>query len=198
MLETASLLMLVSYATVMSITPGPNNLLLMSSGLLFGLRRTGWHMAGITLGVVALIGSVGAGLGVLFAWEPRLQWVLKILGSLYMLWLAARLWHTDNLGEVAAVSPVRFWEAWGFQFINPKAWLMATTVVAVFVPDGQGYWWRLLQVSAIFGVVGAPCIFVWAASGAGLRAWLGSPCVLLWVNRVMAALAAMTAGLFWG
>lgn len=197
MLETATLLALASYSVVMTITPGPNNLLLMSSGLVFGLRHTRWHLAGISAGVMAQIWLVGAGLGALFALEPRLQLLLKILGSLYMVWLAARLWRSGELAETHATKPIGFWQAWSFQFVNPKAWLMATTVVAVFVPEGPDYVPRLLLASLVFCLVGFPCIFLWAFSGAGLRVWLDSPRVLRWVNRAMALLAMGTVGMFW-
>jgi threonine/homoserine/homoserine lactone efflux protein len=130
---------LITYTVVMTITPGPNNILLLSSGLNFDLRRTGWHMAGILSGVLLQICVTGAGLGALFALVPELQILLKLTGSLYMLWLARRLWFTGTLHAAPANRSIRYGEALAFQFMNPKTWIMATTVIAVFVPAGDAY-----------------------------------------------------------
>ncbi|WCU08029.1 LysE family translocator [Pseudomonas aeruginosa] len=90
-MEHTAFVALIVYAFVMSITPGPNNVMLMSSGLLFGLGRTWPHLLGIPAGVMVQLGITGVGLGAVFALEPRLQVALKVVGSLYLLWLAARL-----------------------------------------------------------------------------------------------------------
>ncbi|VCU72419.1 Cysteine/O-acetylserine efflux protein [Pigmentiphaga humi] len=188
---------LIVYAFVMSITPGPNNVMLMSSGLIFGLRRTWPHLLGILAGVLLQIWSTGAGLGALFALEPRLQVALKIVGSLYLLGLATRLWRAAELEESHAGRPIGFTQALAFQFVNPKAWLMSVTVASTFLPPGDGYALRLLTVSLVFAAVGLPCIVVWAAFGAGLRPWLRDRTIARRINRAMALLAALTVLLFW-
>lgn len=188
---------LAVYAFVMTITPGPNNLLLLSSGLAFGLSRTGRHMAGILCGVLLQICLVGAGLGVLFTRFPETQIALKLAGTLYMLWLARRLWGAGEVRAVGAARPIGFGEALVFQFVNPKAWVMATTVVAAFVPVGEGYAGRVVTTGLVFTVVALPCIGAWAASGAWLRSMVHDAVARQRLNRSMAVLAAMTAILFW-
>ena len=196
-METTSLTALALYAFVMSITPGPNNLMLTTSGLIFGMARTWPHILGIPVGVAVQLVAVGAGLGAAFALEPRIQVALKAVGTLYLLWLASRLWRAAAMRDVEIARPVTFLQAAAFQFVNPKAWLIAVTVVAAFVAPGDGYAMRLALVCAVFAAVGTPCMAVWAGFGARLRRVLHDPAKLLIVNRTMAALAAMTAGLFW-
>lgn len=188
---------LMTYTVVMTITPGPNNLLLLSAGLNYGLRRTGWHMAGILSGVLLQICVTGAGLGALFALVPELQALLKLTGSLYMLWLARRLWLTGALHAASANRSIGYGEALAFQFMNPKTWIMATTVIAVFVPAGNDYGERVVMAGLIFVGVALPCISLWAASGAGLRAWIQEPVALRRINRSFALLSSATAFLFW-
>jgi threonine/homoserine/homoserine lactone efflux protein len=187
----------MAYTVVMTITPGPNNVLLLSSGLNFGLRRTGWHLAGIFCGTLLMIGFVGAGLGPLFEQAPGLQTFLKLAGSMYMLWLARQLWNVNALQAAEVARPIRFDEAALFQAINPKVWLMAITVNAAFVPTGEHYAEYVAMAALIFGATAMPCITLWAASGAGLRAWIENPAALRRINRVMAVLAATTVVLFW-
>lgn len=188
---------LVTYTVVMSITPGPNNLLLLSSGLTFGLTRTGWHMAGILCGVLLQICVTGAGLAVLFTRFSHLQTVLKLAGTLYMLWLARRLWNAGELKSVSAARPIGLGAAMVFQFVNPKAWVMATTIIAAFVPAGEAYAERVVTAGLIFTGVSLPCIAIWAASGAWLRSAVQNTATRQRVNRSMAALSALTALLFW-
>lgn len=196
-MEHTALVALIVYAFVMSITPSTNNVMLMSSGLLFGLGRTWPHLLGIPAGVMVQLGITGAGLGAVFALEPRLQVALKVVGSLYLLWLAARLWRAAELEETEAGRPIGFMQALAFQFVNPKAWLISVTVVSTFLPPGEGYALRLLVVSLVFAAIGLPCMLVWAAFGAGLRPWLRDRAVARVVNRAMATLAALTVLLFW-
>lgn len=188
---------LVTYTVVMAITPGPNNLLLLSAGLNFGLYRTVWHMAGILSGVLLQICVTGAGLGALFVLLPETQTALKLAGSVYMLWLGRRLWHAGELRATAAGRPIGFGEALVFQFVNPKAWVMATTVIAAFVPAGDEYAERVVKARLIFTVAALPCISVWSARGAALHAWIQNPDALRRINRGMATLSALTAFLFW-
>jgi threonine/homoserine/homoserine lactone efflux protein len=188
---------LALYSMVMTFTPGPNNLLLLSSGLSFGLSRTARHMTGIMTGVMLQICLVGAGLGVLFARFPELQTVLKFVGTIYMLWLAWRLWNAGGIKAADTARPIGFFEAMVFQFVNPKTWVMATTVVAAFVPAGDGYAERLVLAGLVFNVAAFPGISMWAASGAWLRSLVHDGASRQRLNRIMAALSALTAMLFW-
>jgi threonine/homoserine/homoserine lactone efflux protein len=188
---------LALYSMVMTFTPGPNNLLLLSAGLSFGLSQTGRHMAGIMSGVMLQICLVGAGLGALFVRFPELQTVLKSAGTMYMLWLAHRLWNASAIRSVEAAKPIGFFEAMMFQFVNPKTWVMATTVIAAFVPAGDGYAERVVLAGLVFTVAALPGISMWAASGAWLRSLVHDAASRQRLNRIMAALSALTAVLFW-
>lgn len=197
MWDIAKLPELMVYTCVMTITPGPNNILLLSSGLNFGLRRTLWHLCGIVSGMLLLIWAMGAGLGTLLMLEPRLQLLLKIVGSVYMCWLARLLWRAGEFQARQTAQPLRFHQAVCFQFANPKAWLMATSLIAAFVPMGEHYPLRVLFASLVFSVVSVPCITLWAASGERLRQWLRDAQSFRRANRVLAGAAALTVVLFW-
>lgn len=196
-MDATSFAALALYAFVMSITPGPNNLMLTTSGLIFGMSRTWPHILGIPFGVAVQLVAVGSGLGAVFAVEPRIQIALKIVGTAHLLWLAYKLWRASELPDKSIGQPISFFQAAAFQFVNPKAWLIAVTVVAAFATPGDGFGARLAMVCAVFAVIGTPCMAIWAAFGAGLRQVLHNPAKLLLVNRTMAVLAALTAGLFW-
>ena len=196
-MEMAAVGALVTYAFVMSITPGPNNMLLASSGLAFGLARTWPHILGIPTGVIVQLLLVGGGLGTLFAVEPRIQLVLKAAGTAYLLWLAAKLWRTETVSDASAGKPISFWQALAFQFINPKSWLIALTAVSAFLdPQSDGFV-QLMVVCLAFALVGTPCMVVWAAMGSTLRRRLSDPVRIRRLNRVLAALAGATGLMFW-
>lgn len=184
---------LALYAFVTTITPGPNNLMLATSGLTFGFRRTVPHIAGILAGCAALIVLSGLGLGALFEAAPRLQLALKIAGSGYLLYLAWTLWRAGALKESDGAKPFGFWTAASFQFINPKALVMAVTAVAAFVAPGEAYGLRVLAACVVFTLVAFPCIAGWALFGAGVRSILRSSRAVTVFNHIMATLTAMTA-----
>lgn len=186
---------LALYAFVSSITPGPNNLMLASSGLTFGVRRTLPHIAGVCAGCFVLIAAIGLGLGALFAAAPQLQTVLKVAGALYLLYLAGRLWRAGELKDRSDARPVSFWTAAGFQFVNPKALVMALTAVSGFTMAGDNYAQQLLLVCAVFCIVNLPCISSWAVFGAAMRSLLRQSAAIVWFNRTMAALTVGTAAL---
>lgn len=188
---------LVTYAFVMSITPGPNNMLLASSGLAFGLSRTWPHILGIPAGVIVQLMLVGGGLGTLFAVEPRVQLVLKAVGTAYLFWLAAKLWRTDTVSDASAAKPISFWQALAFQFINPKSWLIALTAVSAFLHPQSNSVLQLIIICLTFALIGTPCMVVWAAMGATLRRRLSDPTKIRRLNRVLAALAGATGLMFW-
>jgi threonine/homoserine/homoserine lactone efflux protein len=164
------LLPLVNFAFVSSITPGPNNVMLSASGVAFGLKRTVPHLLGVSAGFATLLLVCGAGVGRLVAAFPAVQLALKVLGSAYLLYLAWNLRHAFTPQSAASASrPLRFVEAVLFQYVNPKAWIMALTAVSVFAPDVEPYWIAVGLVCAVFVLVGLPCIWTWAALGVGLR-----------------------------
>lgn len=186
---TASLLWaLVIFCFVSSITPGPNNLMLMTSGVNFGVRRTLPHMFGIALGFTLMVVLVGLGLAGLFARIPSLLVAMKWVGAAYMVYLAAKLAMAAPLKPGGTVGdPMTFLQAAAFQWINPKAWIMALTGVATYTDPGD-YTRTVLVVALVFGIVNLPCIACWALFGTALRHALQRPGVLRAFNWTMGAL----------
>jgi len=185
------------YVFVMAITPGPNNMMLTTSGLIFGLRRTLPHMFGIPFGGAAQMAVVGAGLGAAFAVEPRLQLAIKFGGTLYLFWLAWKLWRAAGVPEARAAEPITFWQAALFQFANPKSWVLVVTAIAAYTTPGPDYVWSVILVIAVFVCTTTPCAATWTAFGAALRSLLKDEKWLLVVNRTLAILTALTALIFW-
>jgi len=182
----------VLFAFVSSITPGPNNTMLMASGVNFGLRRSVPHMIGVSLGFLVLVLAVGLGLGGLFAAYPALHDVLKAAGAAYLLWLAWKLATAKGLAEGAAASqPQTFLQAAGFQWVNPKAWAMALGAITTYTPRA-GYTANVLIVALVFSVINLPCIGVWTGFGVGLRRFLDRPAILRAFNWGMAALLVLS------
>lgn len=186
------LLPLSLFIMVSSITPGPNNLMLTASGATFGYRRSVPHMLGISLGAALMLLLVGSGLGTAFTRWPWSYSALKWVGAAYLLWLAwkiARAGQADGRGQPS--QPFGFWQAAGFQWVNPKAWIMSVGVVATYTPQ-QGYWSHLWLAAAVMLVVNYPCISVWTLFGSGVRRWLRSPQALRLFNWSMAALLVLS------
>jgi threonine/homoserine/homoserine lactone efflux protein len=183
----------ITYAFVMSITPGPNNVMLTASGARFGLRQTVPQMLGICTGVAIQLIAVCAGLGALFNHWPALQLALGWAGAAYLVFLG---WQMLRAGEVQAsdnAHPVSFLESTLFQFLNPKAWLMTVTAAAVFLPREFGPLARSAYMVGITEAVGIPCIVIWALFGSSLRALLATPHNRRIFNICMALALAATA-----
>lgn len=179
---------LSAFALVTSITPGPNNLMLMSSGANFGVRRTVPHALGVGIGFTLMIVLVGVGLMGLFDLFPVLNIVLKVVSVVYLLWLAWKMANAaapDTNGSIGG-RPMSFGQAVLFQWVNPKAWSMALTAIALYAPDRNIG--AVLFVAAIFGVINLPSTSLWAVMGQGLRGWLSTPGRLRAFNWTMAAL----------
>jgi threonine/homoserine/homoserine lactone efflux protein len=176
MMELSFFLALAMFAFVMSVTPGPNNIMLLASGAQFGFRRTLPHMVGIGVGMAILISSALLGLGALFALYPPLYIVLKWFGGAYLLWLAWKIASAPANGLSNAhpqqMSPMRWWQAALFQFINPKAWMMAISGVGTFTIQGDMYVQSGLFILIIFACVNLPTISLWAGLGVSIRHWL--------------------------
>ncbi|WP_295956291.1 LysE family translocator [Rhodoferax sp.] len=186
-MDTQLFAALTLFAFVSSITPGPNNLMLLASGLNHGFRATLPHMAGISTGFFILLAAVGLGLGLLFAQVPQLYLVLKWLGAAYLLYLA---WGVATAGapkDADASQPLGFWGAAGFQWVNPKAWVMAVGAFSSYVPAHSGDA-LVLGAVAWFAVVGIPAISLWALCGSRLRHWLRIPRYRRFFNGTMAVL----------
>ncbi len=164
---------LLGFAFASSITPGPNNMMLMASGANYGLRRTVPHMLGVAIGFAVMIALVGVGLVGLFeAWPPAFT-VLKVVSAVYLVWLAWKIATSPAPSTADANSngkPMTFVQAALFQWVNPKAWTMALTAIAVYA--GSRSLPAVLTVAAVFGAINLPSVGVWAAMGQYLRGWM--------------------------
>jgi threonine/homoserine/homoserine lactone efflux protein len=182
------LLALFIFTFVASVTPGPNNVMLLASGLNFGVKRTLPHMFGIAIGFMVMVFCVGLGLGQMFKLFPLLFTIMKIAGLVYMLWLA---WNVANSGPVGEGEmqgrPMTFMEAALFQWVNPKAWIMTVSATASY-SDPANYLTSVITIVLIFGITNFPSISIWVFAGVGLRRFLNDPVRLRIVNIIMALL----------
>ena len=179
---------LATYTFVMSITPGPNNVMVLASGARFGLRRTLPHLAGVTLGFTAQVIMICAGIGTLLVRLPSIRASMQWVGVAYMLYLAVRLLGSGPVGAVERSRPVRFWEAAAFQLVNPKAWVMALTTASVFMPASGSVWLPLVAMSVVLIAINFPCVVSWAAFGSAIRSSLNEPRRRAVFNVVMAVM----------
>jgi threonine/homoserine/homoserine lactone efflux protein len=195
---TEMLLALISYAFVMSITPGPNNVMLLASGVNFGFWRTAPHMLGITIGVIVMLLMVGLGIGQLLLANPRVYLALKLVSLVYLLWLAWKIANSGPLsaGDVAQGKPMTAVQSALFQWVNPKAWAMAVTATTTFTVPAT-YTPSLVMMAFVFGAVNLPSVAVWAGFGAAMRQVLQDPAKLRIFNVSMALLlvASLVPGL---
>lgn len=175
------------FAFVSSITPGPNNLMLMASGANFGFRRTIPHMLGVAIGFVVMVLLVGAGLVQVFDAYPVSYGVLKTLSVAYLLWLAWKIANAAPLqGRVSGSQPMSFLQAAGFQWVNPKAWAMALTAISAYTPSQT--LGAIALVGLVFGAINLPSVGSWTVIGQQMSRVLTSPHRMVAFNRVMAAL----------
>ncbi|HPG23767.1 MAG TPA: LysE family translocator [Amaricoccus sp.] len=181
------LLALTGFAFVSSVTPGPNNLMLMASGANFGFGRTIPHMLGVGLGFTFMVFVVGIGLMQVFEMVPGSQAVLRVVSVAYLLYLA---WKIANAAPPEAGGatgrPMTFLQAALFQWANPKAWAMALTAITLYAPSRD--LGAVLVVAAVFGAINLPSVGCWTLMGRAIRRWLTSHGRLRIFNRTMAVL----------
>jgi threonine/homoserine/homoserine lactone efflux protein len=187
------LLPLCAFASVSSITPGPNNAMMLASGLNYGFARSLPHLFGICCGFSFMIFTTGLGLHAVFEQFPLLQVILKYAGAIYLLWLAWKLAHAAPMSaEQASLSkPMGFVGAAAFQWINPKGWVMALGALTTYLPQG----FKVADVallSGVFGVIGIFCVGAWALFGVAMRRVLQDPRSVRIFNVVMALLLVAT------
>ena len=181
------LLALAAFAFVSSITPGPNNLMLMASGANFGFRRSIPHMLGIGIGFVVMLLLVGAGLIQVFDAYPVTHTILKTFSVAYLMCLA---WKIANAAPVDASSdkgnPMTFIQAAAFQWVNPKGWTMALTAITAYTPDRSLE--AIVIVGLVFGLINLPAVSSWTVLGQQMARVLQSPARLRAFNWLMAGL----------
>ena len=182
-----TLLALAAFALVSSITPGPNNLMLMASGANFGFRRTVPHMLGIGIGFGVMILLVGLGLVRIFDAFPVAHLILSVVGVAYLLFLAWKIAHAAAPDAArTGAHPFTFMQAALFQWVNPKAWQMALTAITLYAPDRSAT--AILWVAVVFAVINLPSVSTWTVMGQQMRRILSSPARLRAFNLSMAAL----------
>jgi threonine/homoserine/homoserine lactone efflux protein len=186
-------LALLVFAFVTSVTPGPNNLMLLASGVNFGFWCSVPHMAGIAIGFFVLLLAVGFGLGAVLTAFPALDLALKIAGAAYLLYLAWRIAMSRSIakGSDTTARPMSFLAAAAFQWVNPKAWVMAVTAMAVYTNPERPFL-TVMIVAAAFAIVNFPSVSVWAGFGTALRSFLSDSVRLKWFNIGMGVLLAAT------
>ena len=205
-MDTSLLPSLIGVAFAAAWTPGPNNLMLMSSGALFGLRRTLPHIAGVQAGFTAVLAASVFGLGVLVAQFPWSVTIIKIMGAAWLFWLAlgffraafAKTGQTGNQADKKTDSPkrsrpLRFWEAAMFQWANPKALVMALATAAAYTGLAQTALSRAVILGGIFLVIGIGATVSWARAGAALNRLLSTGRRAQAMNIIMGLLLAATA-----
>lgn len=188
-----ALLGLILYAAVTSVTPGPNNIMVMTSGLNFGFTRSVPNILGISLGFGLMVLIVGTGLGRLFTAYPVIHDALRWIGAGYLLYLA---WKIATSGPVegkdsTARRPISFLGAAAFQWANPKAWIMALGALATYLPPEPDLT-AVVLLASVFALVNAPCVGLWALFGVSLRRILTKPASVRLFNGGMALLLTLS------
>ena len=186
---------LATFYFTMFITPGPNNAMLTASGMKFGFIRTLPHLIGIPLGHIFQISLVCFGLANLFLIYPQIQFYMKILCFLYLLYLSWKMIGSFSLIKKKSGRPLKLYEASVFQFINPKAWSIAVTVASGFFPTQENIFIGVAFVTITAAIIFFPSISLWALFGSGLRSFVKNEKIKKIIEYFLALLLLLT-GLF--
>ena len=184
----------VGFAFATSITPGPNNLMLLASGTNFGLRRSVPHMLGISIGFFVMLTAIGMGVGKIFEIFPILQFVFQVLAVGYMLFLAYKIATSApklEAGQSSTARPMTFLQAAAFQWVNPKAWAMSLSAISIYLSEGAGLLGVFL-VAAGYSLVNLPSVTMWVLLGTQVRRLLRTPQKLRVFNWLMAVLLVVS------
>ncbi|PCJ51126.1 MAG: lysine transporter LysE [Gammaproteobacteria bacterium] len=186
-------LALFIFTLTATITPGPNNIMIMTSGLNFGIKKSLPHLFGICLGFPLMVVLVGLGFSVVFEQYPLFHQVIKILGILYLLYLSWRI-ATSPINELdqGKAKPLSFIQAAAFQWVNPKAWVMASGAVAAFTSATSDMTWQVLYIALSFLLVAFPSVGMWLVFGQSLKRLLRNPLHQRLFNISMAILLVLS------
>ena len=195
MIDFALLSALSVFYFTMFITPGPNNAMLTASGMKFGFKKTLPHLIGIPLGHIFQIGLTCLGLGTIFIKFPEIQFYMKFLCFIYLIYLGWKMIGSFSLAENESGRPLRFYEASLFQFINPKAWSIALTVASGFFPAEENLLVGVMFVSFTAAVICFPTIALWALFGNSLRTFIKNEKTKKKIEYILALLLVLT-GIF--
>jgi threonine/homoserine/homoserine lactone efflux protein len=189
---TFSLLVSVAiFSFVTSVSPGPNNTFLLSSGANFGLRKSLPYLNGIMVGLTGMMVALGAGLGVVFTTLPVVYQILKWVGFAYIVYLATLIVRSTSKSDTGEAQYIGFIKATTFQFVNPKAWVVVGSFMATMVPVDAGLG-ATIFVCLLFLVFTYPGAFLWAVAGQVLKEWLSNPLRRRIFNIVSAVLLVLS------
>ena len=183
---------LAAFYFTMFFTPGPNNAMLTASGMKFGFTRTLPHLIGISIGHILQIGLTCFGLANLFLIYPQVQFYMKILCFLYLLYLGWKMIGSFSSMQKETGRPLRFYEASLFQFINPKAWSIAVTVASGFFPTEENIFVGVAFVTVTAAVINLPTCSLWALFGSGLRKFVNNEKIKKLIEYLLAVLLVLT------
>jgi len=177
------------FAVSATFTPGPNNVMLTASGANFGFRKTMPHISGICIGFPVMVAAIGLGFGLVFEKYPLLHLVLKYVGAAYLLWLSWKIMTTRRAEEGNGQGrPLTFLQAAAFQWVNPKAWIMAVSAVSTYTSVQGNVFFEVAIITALFASVSFPSASTWTLIGVGLGRVLNDPGKLKIFNIVMGLL----------
>ena len=193
------LLPLILFATSTTITPGPNNIMLATSGANFGYRRTLPHISGIMIGFPFMVVAVGLGLGRYLHAQPLIWDLLKIAGFIFLLFLAWKI-ATFQAGEEKKENrsyPLTFWQAAAFQWLNPKAWALVLVAIPTYTSGEENILGEVLIIGLVYFVVSFPAATLWTLFGMIFRKWLASDSTRRWFNWSMSVLLILSVVFTW-
>ena len=168
-------LVILLFAASTTVTPGPNNIMIMTSGLNYGVRSSIPHFLGICIGFPAMVLVIGLGFSVIFESYPIIHEVIKVIGVAYFLYLAWLIASSSPASlEGKSAKPLNFTQAALFQWVNPKAWVMATSAVSAYTYAASDIFIQVVYIALIFLIVAFPCVGIWLVFGAGLKKYLKS------------------------
>jgi threonine/homoserine/homoserine lactone efflux protein len=193
MIDLKLFLALISYYFVMFATPGPNNAMLTASGIKFGFKKTLPHLVGIPFGHIIQIGLVCFGLGTLFQKYPFIQFYLKWICFFYLLFLGWKIIGSFSNSKKQSGRPLKFYEAALFQFINPKAWVVALTAATAFFPGDENFLVATIFVTITAPFVCFPSICLWAIFGTSIKSIIKNTKIKKFVEYLLAILLLVTA-----
>ena len=193
MIDSNLLFALISFYFVMYVTPGPNNAMVLASGLKFGFIKSIPHMSGITIGHVLQLILVCLGLGKIFLVFPQLQSILKILCALYLLYLGYKIIGSFSKIKEDGSRPLKFHEAALFQIVNPKAWTISSMVASGFLPENGNLFFSIFFIAMIALIICPLSISPWAAFGSAIRNLVRNNKIKALIEYFLAILLLITA-----
>ena len=183
------------FAFATSITPGPNNIMVFNAGINYGFCKTIPHILGICLGFPIMLICVGLGMGSFFEKYVMLHKLFKIGAALYLIFIAWKIANTNNIRLSGCtnnkVGPISFWQASLFQWINPKAWIMAVVAVSTYTTIGGNYY-EIVRIAFIFIIVSFPCVSAWTIVGQYIRKFVTKEKYLKCINITSGLLIIMS------